>query len=280
MREKAAQVAQTGIGLADLQAELKEMAGRSWIDVGQVDAFISNGVADALERALEDQLLSSRELRSLNAYCEHFGIPPSFRCSQRVRKAVLLAGILEHGVIPKPDDGSVLPFNLMKSESLLWLFEGVEYVTEVTHKQYVAGSQGMSFRVARGVYYRVGGTRGRNVSTTAMETVDSGLMAVTTKHLYFKGGGIRGKSFRIRLNRIVSFEPYEDGVGLMRDTQRAKSEAFKTDDGLFTTNLLRVAAAAMDEDGIRQEDHTLDEIVQSGFALTADDEFLLLEGDI
>ena len=36
---------------------------------------------------------------------------------------------------------------------------------------------------------------------------------------------------------IVSFEPYEDGFGIMRDAQTAKPKAFRTGDGWFPYNL-------------------------------------------
>ncbi len=49
--------------------------------------------------------------------------------------------------------------------------------------------------------------------------VDTGLLGLTTKHIYFAGSK---KRFRVRYDRIVTFEPYEDGVGIMREAQTAK----------------------------------------------------------
>ena len=45
------------------------------------------------------------------------------------------------------------------------------------------------------------------------------------------------KKFRVRYDRIVSFDPYEDGFGIMRDAQIAKTQVFRTGDGWFTYNL-------------------------------------------
>ena len=45
------------------------------------------------------------------------------------------------------------------------------------------------------------------------------------------------EKFRVRYDRIVSFEPYEDGLGIMRDAQTAKPQTFVTGDGWSVYNL-------------------------------------------
>ena len=68
------------------------------------------------------------------------------------------------------------------------------------------------------------------------ETVhqDTGLLGFTTKHIYFSGPK---KKFRVRYDKIVDFEPYDDGLGIMNDNQTAKPQAFRTGDGWFSFNL-------------------------------------------
>lgn len=287
MDELAEEAAITGTGLQGLRDKLSGIATRNAIDPAAVDAALRKGLRTGLARALDDHVLSDEELHALNEYRARLGITPSRRYKDQLRKAAFLASLLQRGALPKPHlsnfgYGKFLPFNLLKSESLLWIFEDVEYLTEVTRKEFVSGSQGVSVRVAKGVYYRTGGSRGRTVKKTSMEKVDTGVMGITTKHLYFKGAGLRGKSFRIRLNRIVSFEAFDDAVGLMRDTQRAKPEAFRTGDGWFTVNLLRVAAYAMEGDGFVHEERTLDEIVAVGLAMDSGNggDALVLEGEV
>lgn len=60
-------------------------------------------------------------------------------------------------------------------------------------------------------------------------------MGVTTKHLYFAGDG---KSFRVQYDKIVSFEPLNDGIGIQRDAATAKPQYFVTGDGWFIYNLV------------------------------------------
>ena len=41
----------------------------------------------------------------------------------------------------------------------------------------------------------------------------------------------------MRYDSIVSFDPYEDGFGIMRAVQTAKPQTFQTSDGWFVYNL-------------------------------------------
>lgn len=93
----------------------------------------------------------------------------------------------------------------------------------------------MSIRVAKGLYYRVGAFKAQAVDRTERVHVDTGLVAVTDKHIYF-GGPL--KSLRLAYAKIVSFQPFSDGIGVIRDASNAKSQLFITGDGWFTYNLV------------------------------------------
>ena len=41
------------------------------------------------------------------------------------------------------------------------------------------------------------------------------------------------RKFRVRYDRIVSFEPFSDRSGIMGDAQTAKPQTFRTGDGWF-----------------------------------------------
>ena len=59
-------------------------------------------------------------------------------------------------------------------------------------------------------------------------------MVVTNKHLYYHGA----KAFRIPFSKIVSYEPFSNGIGITRDAANAKMQTFVTGDGWFTYNLI------------------------------------------
>ena len=76
----------------------------------------------------------------------------------------------------------------------------------------------------------------RWLSDVQEETVhaDTGLLGLTTKHIYF---AVSRKRFRVRYDRIVAFDPYQDGFENMQDAQTARPQAFWTGDGWFPYNL-------------------------------------------
>ena len=149
-------------------------------------------------------------------------------------QAAVIRDIAE-GVVPQRQNiqGRV-PFNLMKSEQLVWVMDGVDYLEVVTRRERRGISHGLSIQVARGVYYRPGTFRSRSVEWEETVHQDTGLLGFTTTHIYFSGPR---KKFRVRYDRIVDFEPFSDGFGLMRDAQTAKPQSFRTGDGWFAYNL-------------------------------------------
>ena len=193
----------------------------------------------AVEGSLEDGVLSLDEEAALVHYLSHFGlsvadVDRNGAHRNMVKSATIRA--LAEGIVPDRLGGSVQhPFNLMKSERLVWLFADVDYIETKTMRERRGTSHGVSIRVAKGLYYRPSTFRSRVHEWEENVHLDTGLLGVTTKHLYFHGPR---KRFRVRLDKIVSFEPYADGLGIMRDTQTAKPQMFSVGDGWFIYNLV------------------------------------------
>jgi len=117
----------------------------------------------------------------------------------------------------------------------VWVFQRCDYLEDKIHRQYEGGSQGVSIRVMKGVYYRMGAFKGQAVDRTERVHVDTGLVVVTDKNIYFAGPA---ESLRIPYTKIVSFQPFSDGIGVIRDAASAKPQIFVTHDGWFTYNLV------------------------------------------
>ena len=71
----------------------------------------------------------------------------------------------------------------------------------------------------KGVYYRTGAFKGHPVDRIERIHIDTGLLAITNKNIYFSG---EEKGFRIPYVKIVAFHPFDEGVGIIRDTANAK----------------------------------------------------------
>jgi len=186
-----------------------------------------------------DKVLSREEEAKLVAFCERFALTQADlnhrETYARFVKAAVLREVMEGRIPQRIQLDGPLPFNFQKTEQLIWVFPDTHYYEDKTRRHYVGRSQGVSIRIMQGVYYRVGAFQGQSVETTERVHVDTGIFAVTTRHVYFGG---RNKGLRIRHDKVVSFIPFQNGIGLQRDAATAKPQFFVTGDGWFTYNLL------------------------------------------
>lgn len=218
---------QSGLGEADQQ----ELAVEVWHTV--------------VPTLIEDGLLTQADDEALERYLEHFGLPQEdLERGGTVRlysHASTLRRSIDGDFLDLSDAaarlGHRIPFNLLKSETLVWLVQNTHYSTIDAMREFRGSSHGLSIRIASGLYYRPSAFSGRSITSEKTTHVDTGMLGITTKHLYFHGPA---KRFRVRYDKIVSFEPYSDGLGFMRDNLRAKPETFTVgeDDGWFLYNLV------------------------------------------
>lgn len=81
----------------------------------------------------------------------------------------------------------------------------------VVSRNYQGGSAGVSFRVAKGVNFRVGQHKGRMVSKTGIVEVDNGDFIITNQRVMFKG---RKKSFNYQFNKLIGYTVFKNGVDI------------------------------------------------------------------
>ena len=156
----------------------------------------------------------------------------------QIRKNVL--AIVDSGNVPRISfrlEQGTLPFKFQKSEHVLWIFPDVEYLEQKTRREIVGRSAGTSVRVMKGVSVRVGASRGRPEEHDEIVRRGVGLLAVTTKHIYFKGDM---RSMRIPFSKIVSTAPFADGVEVTRDRASGHPEFFIVgeEDAWFANDLI------------------------------------------
>lgn len=224
--------------LSETISEIRTNHGISDQDVKPIFVSIWENTAEAF---LDDSIITTDEERVLHDLQKATGIDLGFSpIFSRVVQAAALREVME-GRIPTQFRIDIpLPFNLQKGERPVWYYKNSDYVEDKVRRHYEGRSQGISVRVAKGVYYRVGAFKGRPVDTTERVRVDSGLFLVTDKHLYFAGPK---KSLRIPYAKIVSFEPFENGIGIHRDAVTATAQMFTVADGWFVYNLVTNIAA-------------------------------------
>jgi len=223
----------------ELEKTISEIEKSSFVPSSERNDLLIKGWENSVEQFLEDGILDATEEKRLAEFKGRFALSQSDldRNGELTKtvKAAVLRDVL-NGVIPQriSVEGN-LPINFQKGEQVVWAFSGSEYLEYKTRREFVGGSRGISVRIMKGVYYRVSAFKGHTVENTERVHIDTGWVVITTKNIYFAGSQ---KSIRIPYTKIVSFTPFSDGIGVMRDATTAKPQIFVTGDGWFTYNLV------------------------------------------
>ena len=222
-----------------LKTRVAVISSQCFIAMDEQQALLVSAWEQAVEKFLEDGVLDQAEEDRLAQCKNHFLLNEvaldKNGCLTRTAKAGTLRDLLE-GKLPKrvSVDGGIA-LNLQKNEQIIWAFPNCEYLEDKTRRHYVGRSSGISVRVMKGVYYRTSAFKGHPVEHTERVSFGNGLLVLTNKHIYFHGAR---KVFRIPYQKIVSFEPYSNGIGITRDGANAKAQTFINGDGWFLYNIV------------------------------------------
>lgn len=229
--------------LDHLEEDMAHEAAEGRVPANKTREVLIHGWEQAVEDALEAGVLTEETELALRRYGERFQLAQGDLDQKgaytRMIQAVVLRELSLGHVPERIETNQPLPFNFQKTEKVVWMFPRVEYYEERVRRHYAGGSLGLSLKMAKGLYLRPSIFRSWPVETTDRELLDTGLLAVTDKHLYFQGAH---QEFRIEYSRIVAFHQYADGVGVTKDGERAHPQVFITGDGWFAYNLMSLAA--------------------------------------
>lgn len=121
---------------------------------------------------------------------------------------------LKEGNIHLHIEDSEAPIILKKNEELIFSIPNISLWEPRSIRKTSGGYGGPSFRVTKGVYFRVGGFKAQGESHEELRTIDQGALTLTNKRLVFSGSK---RSVNIDIRKILSVEPYSDGIALRRD---------------------------------------------------------------
>lgn len=220
--------------------DILRLRKESFIDDTECREIYRQAFDDAIERYLDDGIIDAEEERTVARYMQFTGLTQTELNSNRSLEKVVQSKVLQdilNGTVPTPRitiSGS-FPFILGKGEHLLWLFRDVTLMMQKTRREYVGRSRGVSMRICKGVYYRTGGFRGEPVETTVMRPVATGTVCLTDRNLYFHSPE---KSLKIPLGKILTLEPYSNGLGLQKDGANDRPVFFENLNSWFCYNAI------------------------------------------
>jgi hypothetical protein len=223
-----------------IDKQIKSIAFDSYINSEKLNQIYLNTFDDAILRYLNDGTIADVEKKTVARFQQYTNLPQQVLNSNKSLEKVVQSDILQsvlNGIIPTPSitiQGS-LPFMIGKDEKILWVFRDVELVEQKVQREFRGRSHGLSFRVMKGVYYRVGEFKGTPIETTQMISIGRGVLVLTDKTIYYN---CQLKSLKIPYKKLISIEPYSDGVGFQKDGASSKPFFLKGMDSWFTYNLI------------------------------------------
>lgn len=122
---------------------------------------------------------------------------------------------------------------LQREESRLAEFGTVLYRKTVAASSHSGGYNGISVRIASGLYYRFGRYGGQSVSMP-VQNLDVGFLILTNVAMYFAG---QERTFRVPYSLILRFKAYPDGLGFFRNIGDGTEEIFTIVDPRRTLGL-------------------------------------------
>lgn len=201
----------------------------------------------ALNASLKDKVLTPNEETELNQALKNLKIDEETKRAlvpnstlQELAFAKLLWQ-LENGVFTKIESPQL---TLKKNEECYLAVNGQLLDTKTVNKGYSHASSGFSFRVMKGVSYRVGS--GRSVPIKEQVTVKhSGVLYLTSGRIVFSSVG--KNSFQIGFNKLLTFEVYSDGLGFVIEGWTYLLEIQRREKELFATALSSAIRNYLDE---------------------------------
>lgn len=172
----------------------------------------------SVEIVLADDRLTAPEEESLVAALAKLGVTQE-------SADVLVPGLMERLVVARVNDGRLPaiddPRLLARPGEIVHLETAAVLMKAVAVREYQAGSRGVSFRIMKGVSYRVGATRGRMVTVgSEVVAIDDGVLSVTSRRVVFSGGA---KTLEFRYDKLVGLELFSDGIQLAVTNRQAPS---------------------------------------------------------
>lgn len=186
----------------------------------------------AVTVAVQDNVLSEKDERNI---AELFRInnmdinalPDETK--KQLRKALLCKYLL-NGVVKVMVPQNGYPVTLQKKEIVIWYWTDINISVMKTQRTYHGGSSGISVRIAKGIYYRTGGSRGHAVYENVLQNMGKGYAIVTNRYLYYCADNM---TKRIALKNIIAVNAYKNSVQIDIDGSRGKPIVLESDDPQF-----------------------------------------------
>lgn len=129
---------------------------------------------------------------------------------------------LSEGTISVSFKGVETPVIMKPDEKLLFALPHIILKEPRAVRTSSGGYAGPSFRIAKGVSFRLGRFGSTSESHQEIRTIDNGILTITNERFVFSGGM---KTINIDLRKIVQADPFTDGIAIHKEG-REKTQYF------------------------------------------------------
>jgi hypothetical protein len=178
-----------------------------------------------LDAALADEILTEDEEQRLVEVGEAlYRTPAKLGEVLAPYRPQILVAMVNGGRLPVVNSSRIM----LKKGEVVHLEEEAGLLKEVVQREFQSGSRGMSFRIAKGVSYRVGASRGKMVEVgRSWELEDEGPLSVTSHRMVFAG---TRRTVEVAYSKLLNFEVYSDAIQI-HVSNRQKPTTFRVSDG-------------------------------------------------
>jgi len=224
----------------DDQWTLSELQQRLGIDTRTANA-IKQEVADTvvrqyLNQAVEDGFLSPEEEAEVRLAVSSLGLDLKFTPEQQQRwDRFRLYWDLQFGAMQPVR----VDIKLQSSETCYFTAPTQWWESRTETRTIRYGGPTARIRIAKGIYWRTGSMNVQRVTEEVLKPIDTGQLYITNKRVIFLG---RNRNTNVRLNRILDFTIYTDGIELVKDAGRNPVFQFDADIDIAALVLNRLLA--------------------------------------
>ena len=174
-------------------------------DKQQSQGFIQ-AYKKAYEHVMSDEVVTQQEHEALKRIQRLFNIPSDkISAELQVLDKHKVLRQIQSGILPTCHTNIILK----KGEVAHFSYFADLIEERAVRGRYQGGSAGVSFRVAKGVNFRVGQSRGTYHSDREPVAVSSGKLIVTNKRIIFDGDK---KGFNITIGQLLSYEVFDNSI--------------------------------------------------------------------
>lgn len=223
--------------VAELEKATKEIIATKNVTEQQIELLkkqdknsLLNLYSKIYDQFISDKELEEEEINTLRKIQEAFNLTnEDIKFDERVRPYIYVLTIRKEGTLPtvnlQIEGGS--PVVLKKGEVVHFADRCILNELKSVSLGYSGGSHGVSFRIAKGISYRVGAHRGHIVKEDRFVETSRGVLLITNQRLFLHPF-VGHKPLSIPLNKILSYQCFNNGIEVYKEG-REKGYFFAVD---------------------------------------------------